>query len=303
MNTIIAVLTDNILPIFIVAAFGFALRRWLGLDKRVLSNAVFNCLSPCLVFSSLVNSQLAGDELINLALFTILTILSMAFIGLTLARLLKLPRTDTVALLLVLMFVNGGNYGLTLSELRYGEAGLSRAIVYFVTSTFITYTAGILIASMGKMTWQQAIRRLIRLPAFHAAIWALIVYNFQITVPGPLMKGIDVAGAGAIPVLLLVLGMQIADLQIEKISRLTLPAVLARLLIGPLVGIGMALLLDLDGLTHAISIIQSSMPPAVFTIILATEFDVQPTAVTSTVVLATLLSPITIAIVISLFGL
>jgi predicted permease len=45
------------------------------------------------------------------------------------------------------------------------------------------------------------------------------------------------------------------------------------------------------------------MPPAVFTIILATEFELEPTAVTSIVMVSTLLSPLTIATTITLLGL
>jgi hypothetical protein len=64
-----------------------------------------------------------------------------------------------------------------------------------------------------------------------------------------------------------------------------------------------AMLLNLQGLSRSTSIIEASMPPAVITIILATEFDLQPTAVTSIVVLATLLSPLTLALTINLLGL
>ena len=77
MSSVAAVFTQNILPIFIVAGFGFALQRWVGLDKRTLSRAVFYCLSPCLVFSSLVNSQLPGDELLDLAGYTVATVAAM----------------------------------------------------------------------------------------------------------------------------------------------------------------------------------------------------------------------------------
>ncbi|MCZ7672099.1 MAG: hypothetical protein M5U34_35735 [Chloroflexi bacterium] len=50
-------------------------------------------------------------------------------------------------------------------------------------------------------------------------------------------------------------------------------------------------------------IIEASMPTAVITIILATEFDLQPTAVTSIVIASTLLSPLTISLAIALLGL
>jgi predicted permease len=303
LNTIIAVLTQNILPIFIVATFGFSLQRWVGLDKRTLSSVVMNILSPCLVFSSLVSSPLPGEELAGLALFTILSITTMSIVGLIVARLFRLSRIDTIALLIVLMFVNGGNYGLTLNQLRYGNEGLARAIVYFTTSTVVLFTAGIFIASMGALSWPQALGRLIRFPAVYAAILAIIVYRFNISLPAPLLRSLEVAGAGAIPVMLLVLGMQMADTNGRLSFRLAAPAILVRLLLGPLVGLLMATLIGLQGLGRSTAIIEASMPPAVFTIILATEFDIKPTAVTNIVVLSTLLSPLTLASTIAFLGL
>lgn len=303
MTTTVAVLTQNILPIFIVAAFGFGLQRWIRLDKRTLSSAVLYVFSPCLVFSSLVNSQLAGEELAVIAAFTLVTVFVMGLLGVVMAFLLRLSRVETVALLIVLMFVNGGNYGLTLNLLRYGNEGLARAIVYYTTSTFILYTAGLFIASMGELTWRQSLAQLLRLPPVYAAVLAVVVYTLRFNVPAPLMRAVEVAGEGAIPAMLLVLGMQMADLRGVARWRLAVPAVGLRLIIGPLIGMLVAVLLGLEGLGRATSIIEASMPPAVFAIILATEFDLQAEVVTSIVVLSTLLSPLTVAMVITLLGL
>lgn len=303
MNNILAVITQNILPIFIVAAFGYGLRRRLAVDKRALSSVVMNCLSPCLVFSSLVNSRLPGRELADMALFTLLTILCMGAVGLAAARLLRLSRQETAALLIVLMFVNGGNYGMTLNQLRYGEAGLAHAVVYYLSSTILLYTLGIFIASAGHLTLAGAARRLATFPAVYAAVLAVVVYNWQIPMPGPLLRGIEIAGAGAIPVMLLVLGMQLADMDGQPLPRLALPAIGLRLLLGPLVAVAIAALLGLSGLNRSVALIQGSLPPAVFAIILATEADLAPTAVTTVVVIATLLSPLTVATVITLLGL
>lgn len=303
MADIVFVLTQNILPIFIVASFGYALQRWIGVEKRPLSTIVLNVLSPCLVFASLVGSQLAGEELIRIALFTVMAVLLMGGVAYVSARLLRLGRVETIALMIVTMFVNGGNYGLTLNQLRYGDPGLARAVIYFTTSTVMLYTIGIFLSSMGEMPWREALRRLLRFPAVYAAVSAIIIYSFDIQIPAPLLRGIEVAGAGAIPVMLLVLGMQLADLKKVASLRLAIPAIGLRLLVGPLIGLLLATLLGLTGLGRSTSIIEASMPPAVFTIILATEFDLEPSAVTSIVLLSTLLSPFTIATTITLLGL
>ena len=303
MNDILTVLTQNIFPIFVVAGLGYLVQRQVGLDKRTLSSIVFYCLSPALVFSSLVNSELPVAELGGMALFALLTILLVGVIGLMLARLLRFSRIETAAFLIVLMFVNGGNYGMTLNLLRYGQDGLARAVVYYMTSTVLAYTIGVLIASMGRLPWRAALRRILLLPPLHAAVFAVIVYLYNIPIPAPLLRGIDVAGAGAIPVMLILLGMQMADLRGRARWRLAIPAISTRLLLGPAVGLLVASSIGLTGLTRSVAIIEASMPTAVFSIILATEFDLQPEAVTSIVVGSTLLSPLTVATVIAVLGL
>jgi predicted permease len=297
------VLTQNILPIMLVASFGFWLRRRYGLDLRTLNGVVFNVLSPCLVFSSLVGSQLPAEELAGLAAFTALTILVIGGLAFGLARLLRLGRTATATVLIVAMFVNGGNYGLTLLQLRYGDEGLARGVVFYVTSTLLLYTLGLLIASLGHMDWRQAVGRMARLPAFYAALLAVVVYSLNIPIPAPLMQGIAVAGSGAIPVMLLVLGMQIGDMRRGESLGFVWPAVGLRLLVGPLVGLVVAGALGLSGVARSSMIIEASMPTAVFTLIVAAEFGLPTSAVGRIVVLTTLISPVTIAAVIALLGL
>lgn len=303
MSEIFVVFTQNILPILLVAGFGYGLQRWKPVDKKSLSSVVFNVLSPCLVFASLVNSQLPGDELLDLGLFALLAIGTMGVLAFLVARALGLSRRETAVLMIVTMFVNNGNFGLTLVDLRYGEVGLSRAVVYYATSTMLVYTLDAFIASMGRLHWRDALKRMLLLPAVYAAFGAVIVYSLKLTVPRPLMSAIEVAGAGAIPVMLLVLGMQMADLRGGINMRLAVPAISMRLLLGPLIGLAVVTFIGIEGLGRSTSIIQASMPPAVFTIVLATEFGLKATVVTGIVVVATLISPFTIAMAITLLGL
>ncbi len=295
MNVFFHVLTQNILPILLVAAFGFLLRRHFDIHTASLSTVVFYVLSPCLVFSALATSDLAGGEIVELVAFTAIAILIMGGLAFGLTRLLRLGRMDTATFLIVTMFVNGGNYGLTLLQLRYGDDGLSRGIVYYVTSTVMVYTVGVLIASMGRVSARETLKRMAKLPAVYAAVLAILVYSLSIPVPAPLMSGITIAGAGAIPVMLLILGMEIADMKPEDSTRYIMPAVGLRLLIGPLVGLGVAALLGLQDVGRSAMIIESAMPTAVINLILASEFGLPTSTVARIVVISTLASPLTIA--------
>lgn len=282
---------------------GFVLRMYLKLDKRTLSSLTFYALSPALVFTSLVSSSLAGEEVVQIALLTVIVTLLIGLVGLIASRLMRLSRTDTIAILLVLMFVNSGNYGLTLNQLRFGDDGLARAVVFFVVSTMLVFTLGVFIASLGQANWRDSLIRLLKLPAFYAIIGAMLVYFLDISVPAPIMRGLEVAGSGAIPVMLIVLGMQIADLSNLQRIWLAGPASALRLIIAPLLAVLVASWLGLEGLSRSTSIIEASMPTAVITTIIATEYNIRPGLVTSTVVLSTLLSALAVPLVITVFKL
>lgn len=303
MSDFIDVFIQNVLPIFIVAAMGYALRARRKVDIRSVSRVSFYIFSPALVFSSLVNTSLSGDELIDLAIFAAVVILLMGIVALGFSLIMRLPRPETTAMLLVVMFVNGGNYGLTLNELRYGQAGLDRAIVYFIVSSMLVFTLGVFVASLGKANWRQSLKRLLTLPSFLAVVLAILVYVLSIAIPEPVMRGVGLAGTAAIPSMLIVLGMQLADLKDLGRIRLAVPASLIRLLLAPIIAVIVASWIGLQGLNRSTAIIEASMPTAVINTILATEFEVRPGLVTSTVVLSTLLSAITLPLVITILGL
>jgi predicted permease len=76
-------------------------------------------------------------------------------------------------------------------------------------------------------------------------------------------------------------------------------AVLVSLVLTPLVALGIAHLVGLQGAAFRAGVLQTSMPTAVITTILAVEFDVLPDFVTSVVFLSTLLSPLTVTLMIA----
>jgi len=303
VSQILAVLTQNIVPIFTVAGFGVIASRWLRLDKQVLSRVTLYILSPCLVFSSLIKSELNGADLFRLLMFVLIAAAITALVAWVMGKALSLGQKELSALLLAAVFANNGNYGMTINQLRYGDPGLARAAIYFTITTALVYTVGIFIASAGVADWRYSARRLLGMPAFYAVALALIFYAFSFSLPAPLLRGIEITGQGAIPVMLLVLGMQIADLREMPALRVAVPAAGVRLLVGPAIGVIVATILGVSGLNRSVTILQTAMPTAVVTTILATEFDTEPQAVTSAVVLSTLLSPVTVAVAIGLLNL
>ena len=303
MSEISAVLFENMGPIFIVVLFGYLLKKRSDVDKKALTRVVFYIFSPCLLFSGIVASDLVSAEFNQIMFYSITVMLLMGGIGFVIGRMLGFNRTEVGVIVMAAMFTNGGNFGLPLNQLRYGDPGLARAIIFFFCSGILMYTIGVLIVSSGKKSLADALRGLARLPIIYAVFLGLLIKVTGVQLPVALLKGLDIAGDGAIPIMLAVLGMQLADITNLAEVRIAIPATLIRLIIGPIVAVAMAELIGLQDLGRSVSILQASMPVAVATTVLATEFDVMPEAMTTTVVLSTLLSPITLVAIIQILGL
>jgi len=304
LSGLIGILGHDIVPIFIVVGLGYLFARRFQPDVKSLSRLTFYVFSQCLVFSLLVRPTLGGPEIGQIALFTVVVMLITGSLGWLAARGLRLERHATAGLILVCMFVNGGNFGLAVNERAFGEPGLARAAVYFVTSTLMVYTLGVAIAAGGGGSgWRVAARRVFQVPPVYAALAAVLVRLAGIDLTQPLLEpiaaGIELAGRASIPLLLIILGMQLADTAIGEHVRPALAASAVRLVASPLVAAGVALAIGLTGVARQASIVEASMPAAVINIILATEFGAAPALVTSGVVMSTLLSPITLTVVLS----
>jgi malate permease and related proteins len=300
MNLLLTILADDIVPIFVVASVGFLLARRLHVDVKSLSRITFNALAPCLVFSLLVANRVSSGEFGRIVAYTVLLVAAVGLVGRLAAMPFRLDRPQLAAFLIVVMFSNAGNYGLSVVLFAFGSEVLARAAVYFVTSALLMYTVGTFLASSGHRGWQAALRGLVRVPAVWGLVAAALVIWTGAQLPKAVSRPIDLLGAAAIPAMLLVLGMQF-----EKGARPERPGLVAvaaglALVGSPLIGVLLAYALGLTGVARQAVLVESAMPSAVITTILALEFDVAPRFVTSVVVVTTLASPFTVSVLIAL---
>ncbi len=297
---LLAIFVQNIVPIFIVAGIGFLIVRYLGADVRTLSRVTLYVLTPCLLFDVLVNSNVSAGEFERLTLFALGTTLGMGLIAWLVTRVLRIGRVMTSAFIVVVMFANGGNYGLPLTLFVFGQETLARATIYFVVSIVLTYTVGIFLASSGRRSFGEALLSVLRIPSIYASAAAVVVILTGVVTPSFLMRPIKLLGNAAIPVMILVLGMQLERAAKPAGLRLVGLAVGLRLVVSALLGLLLAHFLGLGGAARQAGVLQSAMPVAVVTTILAVEFEVEPVFVTGVVFLSTILSPFTLTPLIAL---
>ena len=139
-----------------------------------------------------------------------------------------------------------------------------------------------------------AIAGIARVPAVYGVAAAALVLVTGLSVPAGLMRPVGLLSDAALPVMILVLGMQLERATIPDRPWTVVVAVGLSLVAAPIVALALASLLQVSGSARQASVILASMPVAVITTILALEFDVAPAFVTSAVFLSTIFSPLTL---------
>lgn len=285
---------NNILPIILLSGAGFALGKLLHIEPRSLGRVVFYVFSPVLIFDLLVKNQLNLVDAAVVIGFTISIVLVMGFLAFLLGYFLKLERPALTAIVITTMFANTGNYGLPLVSFAFGEKALPYAGIYFVTTTFMFYTLGVLIASLGHMNFREAMLGLLRIPTMYAVLVAILVNAWNITIPAPINRAVELAAGGTIPLMLILLGVQLTRVEFSNNMRALQLSVSLRLLIAPLVALLFTAVFGLQGLSRQGGVTQASMPSMVSATVLATEYNLDAKLVTAVVFVSTLLSPLTL---------
>jgi malate permease and related proteins len=293
-NELLTTFANNLLPIFLVSGSGFLLGKFLTVDSRSLGRVVFYVFSPLLVFEMMMKSELSLKQTFATVAFTASVIAVMGLLAFLLGKLFQLERPYLLAVILTVAFGNTGNYGLPLVKFAFGDNALAVASLFYVTTTILFNTVGVVIASLGHMDLKSALIGLLKLPVIYGVVLALLIKGIGMQLPLPVSRTIEIAANGAIPVMLILLGLELTHIEWSHSFRVLGLGVTLKLLLGPLVALSFASLFGLHGAARQGNVLEAAMPAAVATTVVATEYKLEPSLVTAIVFLGTVLSPLTL---------
>jgi predicted permease len=120
--------------------------------------------------------------------------------------------------------------------------------------------------------------------------------------PLPLERTVSTLGGAAIPGLLVLMGIQLQQARWDGHTLALGLTSSMRLLAGPIISLGLAALFGLKGASYQAGISESAMPTAIAITVLATEYDIEPSFVTTAVFVTTVLSPLTLTPLLAFLG-
>jgi len=304
LSTLTYIITNIILPIFLLVAAGYIAQKKLRMDARTFSRANIYLFIPAVLFMKIYEAKVSIAFIGQVVAYIMAVQAFMLLLGELLSRLNKYPRSKKKAFCNTLLFFNSGNYGLPLIDLVFKGNAIASASQIFImlTQNITTSTFGVFQASSGKSSYKQALKNVLIMPSLYVLAVVIIVKVTGFTVPDPILTPLRYLSEGFIGMALLTLGVQLAEVTAKINIKDVLLSSGIRLVLSPALGFLLVLLLGVQGDLAKAMIIGVATPTAVNTAILAREFDNEPEYASQNVLVSTLLSPITLSILIFLLN-
>lgn len=224
-------------PMFFVVLAGTVFSKKYRMEMEVINRINTSLLIPALVFSGLVANSYQTLDVLKLACGSLLLLVGGGLVGWWLAIAVH---EDPKTLIPSLMFSNGGNLGLPLAILTFGNGVIPWIIILFTVASLAHFSLGVWLVNQG-----QGVYSVFKSPTLISALLAMACVQFHVDLWAPLLTTGRLLGDASIPLALLALGAKIGN---EGLTSWRSGAMVA--IVKPVSGVTLAMLiLPVLGLT------------------------------------------------------
>jgi len=272
-------------PLFIIAAIGYFYGSRVRPEMRITNQLIMDVFMPALIFHVMIQDDFYPSQYINLVFAgTVLMLLS----GLTAFGLSKLVGFSWRAFIPSAMFSNWANLGLPLYVFALGDQALGAGVMLVVAGNLLCFTIGTYIYS-GKLTGFEVLKT----PIIIAVLLGGTINALGMSLPSAIDLPIEMLGRVAIPLMLFSLGVRLTRVTWHDSKPGIVMAAFC-----PIVGMSLAVLIcqivPLSQLHQSILILFGALPPAVINFMLAEQYNREPEAVASMVLIGNIASVVSL---------
>ena len=280
---------------------GWVLDRKWKVDLATVVKLNINLFVPAFIFYELTTKEVEGRLAWLTVAFTLSVVIVLFAIAAVVARWRRYSLPQTRSLQIATVFYNSANYGVPLMHLAFPGPAETLQVFVILVQNIGNFTLGVFLVSSSKTPGWRAALPMFRQTSFWAVLIGLAVRGVFGAISPDLHGGwrwfwtpLRYFHDGLVAVALVTLGVQLS----KTAARATLPrlgwALALRLLVGPLVGWGLALLFGFEGEILLTMVLSTAFPTAVNTALIAHEFNADTEYATGAVFWSTLLSMITV---------
>ena len=280
----------------LLVVLGYLFQRRMKIDAGALNRVNLYLFVPALTLSRLAETPLSVQTIGTVAIAVFVNAMVLWMLSYLVGRLAKFDSETRATITLGAMLGNSGNFGLPLIELVLGRQFVGYQALVLAFNNVLTFTVGIWLLARAKLSFVGAAKRVLSMPLIYAVALGIFISATKASLPKPLLISLRYLGDGLIPVALVTLGVQLAEQTRLKNGAAMSVAAILRLVVSPLSMFAIISLLGIQPELGRVLILSASVPTAVNTVLLAIEFQVNPSLASAIVLVTTVLCPITVTI-------
>ena len=279
-------------PVFFIVGIGYFLgKKSSNIDTSFITNYSANFGTPALIIFGVMSS---GVTYSMFADYFIYWLIAMAIFGMVGVIFLVLMKKDCIRELPPFILPNTGNMGIPICLFAYGTFGMGVAASISAVIVLLHFTLNVFLASK-----RFDILVIVKSPSFYTILITVAFLYFEIEAPTFVLNTVMLLAYAMIVLILMSLGIALTQLKVFSLKSSIISSI-GRVVIGPIIGLILIKIFNLSGVGAGVLLIQSSMPSAILTYLIASIYSPKKIvdSIASTVVVSTLMSIITVPIVV-----
>lgn len=288
-------------PILVLMAIGAFLQRKFTFNLKTMSQLITYCFMPAAVFLSIYETSVNKEVLGQVTIFIVLFIGSQMLLSALLAKVLGLNKLESAVFKNSIVLINSGNYGIPVAQMIFvtQPIGVAIQVILVIFQNMTTYTYGLYNLISSTKSGMAILRDFLKMPIVHALILGALMNMLNVPIPQMLRIPLEYIAGGFVAVALLILGMQLSQIQVRTMfNKMIIVSCFTRLVLGPVIALGIIYMLGLDGVVAQSLLIASAFPTSRNSSSLALEYDIESDTAAQTVLFSTVVSCITVTFVI-----
>ena len=294
----------TILSIILMIGLGYFLKRIDFLSQKdidPLNKIVMYILLPCMIFNALYNADMSLIPKLGILPFVIL--FSSLITGVVSYFILKQFNLDDKKLwsvLVTVMIANTAFMGYPVTLGIYGQDGFLRAIFSDIATLIIFLALSFVLTLKFGGSVKKSIKKIALFPSLWAVILGILLNLANIPIGGVLENTINYLGQGAIPLIMIALGLSIDLSAIYRSKTMIIFTSIMKLAFFPFIAFLFATQIGLLNLEHTISIVEAAMPSGMMSLLLAISYKLDYELTSDCILINTVISLITLPLIIVL---
>ena len=264
-------------------------------DVETLNNIVINIALPCMIFNALYTADVS--LLPRLSILTVYMLITSLIVGVLTYLLLKSfgwDKRKIWSMVIVVVLGNTGFLGYPITQGIFGNEGMIRAVFCDISTSIIFVTLSFILILIFDGEIRVALKKIITFLPLWSIVLGILLNIFSVPITSLGSTVVSYLAGATIPLIMISLGLSLNLEGLKNHFKEVGLASIIKLVIYPLIALGVLSLLNITGFEHTIGFIEATMSSAMIGLVLAISYKLDWELTSDCIFTTTLFSLVTI---------